>query len=238
VHMGARLNESHDALPLLPLLQHLVERYYPEYGPLWREETVDDRLVALLAAAFPAHLDGGPAGPGRPWGWKLCETSHILPVVDFLCPGARYLHLVRDGRDVAFSDFDAPNTVFRRKLYFNTDRLERWEGRGLRRKDYRRCSDVFNAQLWVNCVTIGRAFGSMLRERYREVRYEALCLRFEEVGGDALRWAGAPRVAEAIAALRPEVRSDRVGKFARQSWWKRRRVLRIVEPTLKAMGYD
>ena len=36
------------------------------------------------------------------WGWKLPETYLILPYVHATFPRARFVHLVRDGRDLAF----------------------------------------------------------------------------------------------------------------------------------------
>lgn len=51
--------------------------------------------------AVAAYYDrmGRPDGP---WGWKFPETYLIAPYVARTFPDARYLHLVRDGRDVAF----------------------------------------------------------------------------------------------------------------------------------------
>ncbi|MEQ9569899.1 MAG: sulfotransferase [Longimicrobiales bacterium] len=40
--------------------------------------------------------------PRGPWGWKFPETYLIGGVVDAVFPRARHLHMIRDGRDVAF----------------------------------------------------------------------------------------------------------------------------------------
>ena len=59
--------------------------------------------------AQPPHadalLDSGPqpGGAGRPWGWKEPNTHVFLPHLDRLIPGLRYVHIVRDGYDMAFS---------------------------------------------------------------------------------------------------------------------------------------
>ena len=58
----------------------------------------DLRRFRSAVAAFYARL-GRPTGP---WGWKFPETYLIPPYVALTFPGARILHLVRDGRDVAF----------------------------------------------------------------------------------------------------------------------------------------
>ncbi len=38
------------------------------------------------------------------WGWKFPETILIGPVVERAFPNARYIHLIRDGRDLAFKE--------------------------------------------------------------------------------------------------------------------------------------
>ena len=126
VFMGSNLNSSNDALDLLKLIRYLVINYYPDYTSLWQYDRKDETLVRLIQTTFENHLKKW-AGRGT-WGWKLCETTYILPVVDFLFPEAKYIHLIRDGRDVAFSDHRAPHDVFWRKVYFNTGNIVEWRG--------------------------------------------------------------------------------------------------------------
>ncbi len=40
--------------------------------------------------------------PDQQWGWKFPETYLIAPYIAKTFPQARYIHLVRDGRDIAF----------------------------------------------------------------------------------------------------------------------------------------
>jgi hypothetical protein len=238
VFLGAHQNESKDSLDLLELVEYLVLTYYPDYSPLWDGRAANDLVLPRLArAAVERHLQGFPRARGRPWGWKLCETAFILPVVDFLFPGVRCLHLIRDGRDVAFSDHRAPDNALWRKVYFNTDRLRRWRGLALSGRDYRRRPHLYNALHWANSVFVGRAYGSMLRDRYLEVRYEDLCRGFEATAGRVLRFAGAPRPARAIARVRPLVRTDRIGKYLRRPRREIRAVLKEIKPLLLSLGY-
>ena len=173
VFMGAHQNESNDSWDVLKLVEYLVSEYYPDYGPLWDVNRPPDRtLPGLIRDVFASHTEGLP--PNAAWGWKLCETAYILPVLDFLFPDARYIHLIRDGRDVAFTDHRAPNRPFWKKIYFNTDGIMAWRGLKFHGRDYARRSHVYNAMHWANSVAVGRAYGAMLRDRYREVRYEDL----------------------------------------------------------------
>ena len=76
-----------------------------------------DRWVnAVRARGASAGARSGAAGarraPGalpaqrrdRAWGWKEPRSIYLLPLLDEELPGFRFLHLVRDGRDMAFSD--------------------------------------------------------------------------------------------------------------------------------------
>lgn len=238
IHMGAELNDSHDALPMLPVVERLVEGWYPDYAPLWRDPAAPcPELVAAIETALGRHLQGYDLGTRRPWGWKLCETAYILPVLDYLFPAARYIHLVRDGRDVAFCDHVPPIKPFWRRIYFNTDRIADWQGRPLTRAAYERASHVFNALHWRNSVEIGRAYGAMLRERCLELRYEALCADFAGTMAQALAHAGLAADPAAIDSLLPEVHGGSIGKHRRQSRRQQRQVLAILAPTLASFGY-
>jgi hypothetical protein len=235
VFMGSQLNESGDALALLDLLRHLVVEYYPDYAPLWQTGFEDPRLAAFIAAAFPAHLAGCPES--GPWGWKLCETTYILPVIDALFPGARYIHLIRDGRDVAFSDHRAPHAPFWKKVYFNTGSIERWGRLSMTKAAYQRRSHVYNALHWVNSVQVGRTCGSMLRQRYLEVRYENLCRQFPQQARRILDFLGLPADPGVIHSLAGEVRLASIGKYKRQPAWKIKEVLEVAKPLLLSLGY-
>jgi hypothetical protein len=52
--------------------------------------------------------------PLHPWGWKFPEAYLIGPGIAATFPQARYIHLVRDGRDVAFKEHLTDNP--RRRL--------------------------------------------------------------------------------------------------------------------------
>jgi hypothetical protein len=235
VQIGAVINESLDSLPMLDIVERVVTRYYPDFSPLWTAPWPVE-LVARLCAATRAHLGAGH-DRGAPWGWKLCETGFALPVIEALFPGARYIHLIRDGRDVAFCDHVAPELPFWRKIYFNTELIEDWDGRPMTHASYEQASHLYNARHWANSVEVGRSYGMMLRERYLEVRYELLCAAFEPTLREILRFIGLAPRPSAVAALLPRVHSRSVGKYRQAPARKRRRVELMIEPTLCAFGY-
>ncbi len=236
VFMGAHRNESEDAMAIADLIFYLVREYYPDYSPLWRDGARDAGLPPLIRDAMRRHLQGFTDG-SRPWGWKLCETAYAVPVIDFLFPGAKFIHLIRDGRDVAFCDHHAPGDALWKKIYFDTPHIATWRGYALSGPAYRRRSYVYNALHWVNSVRVGRTYGAMLRERYLEVHYEALCANFRDTVSRVLAFAGVQGADHVVTELQADVRTDSIGKHRRQRWWRLRRVLAIEKPELLSLGY-
>ncbi len=236
--LGAERNQSEDALPILPIVEACVLRYYPDYGRLWMSggtEAAD--LAAATARAFERHLNGYDPAGGRQWGWKLCETLYALPFFAFLFPLAKVIHVLRDGRDVAWSDHVAPELLFWRKVYFNTATVRHWRGHALTNAAYERASHLFNALHWTNSVEQGRAYGSMLGEHYREVRYEALCSDCAGTMGSLMDWLGVPVNSSALERLAGTIHNRSIGKHRTKPPRQVRAVLRLIKPTLESLGY-
>lgn len=233
VFMGARLNDSEDALDVLRLVEHILDFHYPDDQGF--RKNGDPALDALVTDVFSAHLRG--MRDGQRWGWKLSETHFALPLIARLFPRARFIHLIRDGRDVAFSNFNAPDTDRLRKLHFGTDRLRHWRGLPLTAAAYAATPHVFNARLWVASVTDARLRGQMLGDRYREVRYEDLVTRFGPTVREVFDWLELTGADDVAARLAAQVRTDAVGKHRAVDGRRRAEALAVLGPTLAAFGY-
>ena len=231
VFMGSHLNESEDSLDLFELVRYLVEQHAPDYAPLL--DKGDVVLPFRVQAAIGAHLADRPAG--QRWGWKLPETGHALPVISRLFPEARCIHLLRDGRDVAFSPFLAPKAPFWRKIYFNDDKIRSWRGLGMTQRAYRSHGHMFNAARWVNSVTLGRRHGALLGDRYLEVRYEQLVAEPDAELARIVDFLRLPLSTMIFAG--DEVRGQSVGKWRRQPARQVAQVMSVLEPALSAFGY-
>ena len=235
IFMGAVLNESEDALPLLRLVEHVVLTYHPDFSSLWGQSPWPEALQQLISDALDEHLAGYQ--PGTAWGWKLCETTYILPLLAALFPTGRYIHLVRDGRDVAFSIHVAPEQPFWRKIYFGSAEVQSWRGLPLDNATYERHSHLFNARHWLEMTGLGRTYGAMLGPQYRELRFEDLCADLPGEAARLLAWLGHETDQVSLDRLATTVRQDPIGKHRARPPGEQRAVQQIIEPLLLSFGY-
>jgi len=106
-----------------------------------------------IGAVFETY--GAERGKSR-WGDKTPLYMQHLELLERLFPSAVFVHLIRDGRDAALSFLSVSDGIM----------TERW--------GHPRDAAGFAAQ-WATEVRAARALGARLgRERYLELRYEAL----------------------------------------------------------------
>jgi hypothetical protein len=140
-----------------------------------------DDLSAVLAEHC-APLEADP----RPWGWKEPRSIYLLPFLHRHLPALRFLHVVRDGRDMALSA--------------NQNQLRKHGDAALIPADLPPRTRSIALWSWVN-LEAKRYGEEELGPRYLRIRFEDLCegpseitariLEFVALGGDAHELAGA-----------------------------------------------
>jgi hypothetical protein len=104
VFVGDPLTSVGDSLPLLEYHHRWVGPYLvgrsrtPGFAAALEEEMRRD-----LFATVETHL-APLCGPIAPWGWKHTRSILILPFLNRCYPTMKFVHVIRDGRDMAFSD--------------------------------------------------------------------------------------------------------------------------------------
>jgi len=180
--VGSDLNRSEDALDFAAFFDRWVGR---ELAPRAAAE-----LRALVARQ---HEEAG----GRPWGWKEPRSVYLLPFLAAELPGLRFLHVVRDGRDMAFSE----NQVQLRKhgdaVLGASDEPE----------------ELRSITLWREVNTRAADFGEReLGDRYLRLRFEDLCAEPAACVAEVLAFFGLEGDAARIAA--DEVRApESIGRW-------------------------
>lgn len=90
-------NGSYDSLP--------IARWFL---PKWLDPYLQNRLSGSQLAQMRMHLQFAlritHPRHDRPWGWKNARNLYLFGFYNEVFPEARFLHVVRDGRDCAFQD--------------------------------------------------------------------------------------------------------------------------------------
>jgi Sulfotransferase family len=174
--IGADLNVSEDALDFAAFSDRWIDRYWAS-GPA--------PAMAAELRALVARQGRDREEEGQRWGWKEPRTVYLLPFLDAQLPGLRFLHVVRDGRDMAYSS----NQM---QLHKHGEAVldEAGESQPLR-----------SIALWSDVNLRAADHGERhMGDRYLRLRFEDLCEQPVACVETVLRFFGLEGDARAIAA--------------------------------------
>lgn len=201
--------------------ERCFERWMVSCGFVLDRQRIFDR-VAPGARGYPQVVNAifdelaRYQGMSR-WGDKTLEYSHDLPVLLKLFPGARFVHIVRDGRDVALSALKASRgatNVYRA--------AQDWQ------RTLRRISHFASSLSWKQLLNL---------------RYERLLSHPTETCLDLMDFLGIQRSEIVVAAIRADIRSQvragDIGKWRAGLSIAEQRVCEgVAGPQLRAAGYE
>lgn len=154
VFMGSLRNASEDAMPFVSLYDNHINAYLS--GSVNCSGLVDELLQAL-----GLHWGRGGNNAIGPWGWKNPRSIYLLPVLDGLFEGMRFIHVVRDGITMATSK--------------NQAQLEK-HGASVITQEFQGLQQTERALLLWSLVNNAAAdYGKQMGHRYLMIRYEDIC---------------------------------------------------------------
>lgn len=185
----------------------IVPLILSDYFPDWASHSHSDEFARFSETLFQdtiGHFFPRDTPNISYWGWKMSETFLVAPVVSRFLPKTRFVHLIRDGRDVVLSDdgFFQLTGISRRRLKRRLNWIARLLGVPRRsapsklalrisfgRSDLStlngidlHCHDQLAAnrfsiqmQAWRFAVSYARSLRDTLGNNYYELRYEDLC---------------------------------------------------------------
>jgi Sulfotransferase family len=216
--MGAHQNEANDALALL----RFAHKWCPRIYRAWQAgEAVDQaEFEAELRPCLDAHLSETEAGV--PWGWKQPRSIYMLPPLAALYPDLLVLHVLRDGRDIAFG-----------KQF----RLDVAGSYAVPPSAEAEAPEVRLAILWADPNRLAADFGEgRLGERYLRLRLEDLCTEPLETAKRLTAFAGGdpvePDRVRAIVETPPTL-----GRWRAANPELLTRVTQVARGSLKRFGY-
>jgi Sulfotransferase family len=161
--IGTNLNPAEDALEIAEYYDRWINPYLSHdhgWGP-----DVEPEMRAELVTLLERHR--APADGGR-WGWKEPRSLFLVEFLAGTFPGLRLVHVVRDGRDMAFSK--------------NKNQPRKHAHAFLGSQSPDPAAPVPAIELW-NALNLKAADAAEaeLGARYLRIRYEDLCSEPEPV---------------------------------------------------------
>jgi hypothetical protein len=163
LYIGTNLNPAEDALEIAEYYDRWINPYY-SHGHGWGPDVEAD-MRAELMPLLERHRAGSD---GQAWGWKEPRSIFLISFLAQALPGLRFVHLVRDGRDLAFSK--------------NQNQPRKHADAFLGTASDDPATPPRSIELW-NAVNLAAADAAeaQLDERYLRIRYEDLCAQPEPV---------------------------------------------------------
>ena len=170
--VGTELNESEDAWKLGAYSDRWINPYLS--SPAELPGTVEAAMLDDLAGVLDEHCAAIAEHP-RPWGWKEPRSIYLLPFFHRHLPALRFLHVVRDGRDMALSE--------------NQNQLRKHGDAAGIRADLPPAVRSMSLWSWIN-LGAKRYGEEHLGDRYLRIRFEDLCATPTPLAGRVLEFFG------------------------------------------------
>jgi hypothetical protein len=218
VYMGGHRDAQEDSRPMSPFYSEFTSDYLLANGHL--DDSRSAQLSRRLTECLREHLEGLP-GPDHLWGVKNSRSMLMLPFWHQRFPAMRFLHVIRDGRDLAYSQNDNQIRRHGRAVLGPEIDLPRPE----------------RAMLWWARVNVAAAdYGeSELGERYMRVRLEDLCARPKKTIRALFDFVDAQGgMKKAIAEVEPP---PSLGRWRRQPQAEVARLVALGGTALERFGY-
>lgn len=252
IHMGSWLSRDAESVHF----QWLNRRIYGAAGSKWA--AVEGLQRAMESAAFVDRqaeatrrtlFQGHPllfkgsllpdffgrerwtkvcAGDALPWGWKDPRTTLTFPIWTRIFPNARWVHMVRNGVDVAIS------------IHRRSQKQQRKLRNRLLPYDYSPATLDFGYcfRLWEHYLSFALAHQELIPpQQYMELRYEELLAEPEASLQRITAFAGFPVAAEALAAAARRVDAGRLDNSSYAAGYREQIPAMVDSPLMRRLGY-
>lgn len=157
--IGRNLNASEDALDFVSFYDRWIN---PFSAYRLKEGRLDlDRMGLDFSDCVIQHR-APLRNREQNWGWKEPRSIYLLPFFHRIFPEMKFIQVVRDGRDMAFSG--------------NQNQLRLHGAAMLDEKDAARPQPVQTARLWQRVNLLAAEYGeTRLKAHYLMLRFEDLC---------------------------------------------------------------
>ncbi len=158
--MGSRYSDSYDSQDFLPFYDTWIEVSLSNtIGTLPKEQTT--QMLTDFQDCVKKHRENLSPTTGL-WGWKNYRSIFLVPFFHALYPDMKFIHVVRDGRDIAFYAEQSQFLQYAR-LFFG----EKWNTLPL---------PHISILMWdATNVTIANYGEKKMGKNYLRIRFEDIC---------------------------------------------------------------
>ncbi len=233
-YLGTRLNAAGDALDIGHFMRRWLDRYLGNTDWIGKEARGSGEspygYPLPMAEGFARALEAHRSALGdkeASWGWKAPRTILILPFVHELFGGMKAIHLVRDGRDMAYSR--------------NRQQMRRHGPQLLEPKYNEGRLPIRLAAFWTLVNTAAANYGEReLGSNYLRMRYEDICSDPSSAVVELLDFIDSPAPREsmqrvAVEKIRP---SPSIGGWRERDPAQLRTIHEIAGEALRRFGYQ
>ena len=218
MYIGSNLNEYQDALDLGAYSDRWINDFVRNGRIEGLAAGTRERMRRDLGETLEAHRRDQPADASA-WGWKEPRSIYLLPFFNEALPEMRFVHWLRDGRDMAFSE--------------NQQQLRK-HGRAV--LGLGRLTPERSIRLWTTVNTWAADFGEReMPGRYLRVRFEDLCAQPVETVTKLYEFFGLDGdVERAAQEVRPP---SSLGRWRDERPRTLAKLHEIAAPALERFGY-
>jgi hypothetical protein len=160
-YLGANLNPSLDSLDFLNLYERWINRYLlKKHVPFHHSQMYEE----LEKCTFKHRTSVSKSN--QRWGFKNPRSMFLLPFFNRRFPNMKFIHVIRDGRDMAYS----------------TNQTQVYKhGQALLGEQYRQLNKLrLPIAFWRKSNLEVAEYGeNVMRDRYIRIRFEDICTRPE-----------------------------------------------------------
>jgi hypothetical protein len=194
------------------------------FASIQANHSFPEQAVHAFYDAIQVHR-AGISDAMLPWGWKNPRNMWLIPFYAQFFPGLKFIHVVRDGRDMALS-----KNQFLLQEHGDAVLGEQWRQNPVRAQ----------LDLWErgNRLAQTSAEGCLNSENYLLIKYEDLCTTPDAVIKSMFDFLAVPLSEETLAAcLKLISPSKRIGSWERSHALELESMEPRVTDALKKFGY-
>jgi Sulfotransferase family len=219
LYIGVKLNPPADALALA----HYSNRWINTFMTLRNSPGTEAAMVDDLKIVLEEHLRTLEP-TARAWGWKEPRSSFLLPFFHTHFRDLKFVHVVRDGRDIAYSA--------------NQNQLAKHGSVMLAESEAQWPQPFQTIAVWSRLNLSVAAYGEQnLPKQYLRVRFEDLCHQPVEIIRRILQFLDLTGSPEELARREVSSRAS-LGRWRTHDATTVEALQRVGEEALRKFGYE